>query len=511
MSLALLTLCLAGAGDPAAKDVAVEPGYHPWTNMPKGPGIVDLSSEGRALNNYVDGEGDEEQPRTDGPPEGWVYVGDQLLPKEIVLGLKAVDPEPNYAWEDIPGNKYPRKHTVYLNFDGGPMQGGADNSAENKSVLSNYSDHPGSGWGESTRASVAQGMQADMGKYGLRLMYQERPSKIVPYTMVMFGGTACSVTNMEDCGSGIGGVAPGGDCEAHGQRHVVYSFVNGSNTPSHEAGHVFGLDHTTNCSALMSYCGGGDKVYSTTCDGLCEEACQGPGTIGCRAVHESHCGAGSDRQNDDTELTFIFGGSEPDNEAPYVSILSPEDGLEVDSDGDVDLRAEVSDNYGGVGWKIIIEHDGEVVYDQVDYHKDNIDADANVALNLVRPDPGTYVITVRAEDHFDHITDDTVTFTAVPGGGDGGGDDGGDDGTDDGGTGGDDGDDGGGTGDGGGDDDGGSDDGGDDGGGGVPDDGWDDGRTDDEKGCGCSTQAAPQGTAALLLGLWALGLRRRRV
>jgi uncharacterized protein (TIGR03382 family) len=477
--------------------------------MPKGPGIVDLSYEGRALNDYVDGEDDEEETSHDeGPPEGWVVVGDQLLPEEIVLGLKAVDPEPNYAWEDVPGNKYPRKHTVYLNFDGGPLQGGADNSAENKSILSNYTDHPGSGWGSQTRASVAQGMQADMSRYGIRLVYQERPSKIVPYTMVMFGSNACAVTNAEDCG-GIGGVAPGGDCEAHGQRHVVYSFNNGSNTPSHEAGHVFGLDHTTNCSALMSYCGAGDKVFSTTCDGLCEEACQGPGTIGCRPVHEKHCGEGSNRQNDDIELTFIFGGNEPDTEAPFVNILSPEDGLEVDSDGDVDLRAEVSDNYGGVGWKIIIEHDGEVVYDQVDYHKDNIDADAHVALNLVRPEPGSYVITVRAEDHADHITDDTVTFTAVPGGGDGGGDDGGDDGT---GDGGDDGGDGG-TGDGSGDDggDGGDDggDGGDDGDGGGDIGPWDDGRGD-EKGCGCSTNAGPEGTAGLLLGLWVLALRRRR-
>jgi len=507
MSLALLTLCLAGPGNPAVQDVAVEPGYHPWTNMPKGPGIVDLSYEGRARNNYVDGEGDQEEgPHEEGPPEGWVQVGDQLLPEEIALGLKAVDPEPSYAWEDIPGNKYPRKHTVYLNFDGGPLQGGADNSAENKSILSNYTDHPGCGCGSQTRASIAQGMQADMGKYGLRLMYQERPSKIVPYTMVMFGSNACAVTNAEDCG-GIGGVAPGGDCEAHGQRHVVYSFNLGSNTPSHEAGHVFGLDHTTNCNALMSYCGNGDKVYSTTCDPLCEEACQGPGTIGCRAVHEEHCGAGSDRQNDDVELAFIYGGNEPDTEAPYVNILSPEDGTEVANGDDVDLRAEVDDNYGGVGWKVIIEKDGEVVYDQVDYHKDNVDADAHVALNLVRPEPGSYVVTVRAEDHADHVTDDSITFTVS---GEGGGDDGGtDDGGGDDGTGtGDGGDDGGGTGDGG--DDGGSDDGGDDGGGSGDIGPWDDGRDGDEKGCGCSTRGSPRGPVALLLGLWALGLRRRR-
>lgn len=509
MSLALLTLCLAGTANPAVRDVPVEPGYHPWTNMPKGPGIVDLSAEGRRLNHYVDGEDDhEETSEQEGPPDGWVHVGDQLLPEEIALGLKAVDPEPNFAWEDIPGNKYPRKHTVYLNFDGGPMQGGKDNSAENKSVLSNYSDHPGCGCGSQTRASVAQGMQADMAKYGLRLMYQERPSKTVPYTMVMFGGTACSVTNMEDCGSGIAGVAPGGDCEAHGQRHVVYSFVNSSNTPSHECGHVFGLDHTTNCSAIMSYCGGGDKVYSTTCDTLCEEACQGPGTIGCRAVHETHCGAGSNKQNDDIELSFIFGGNEPDNEAPYVNILSPEDGLEVPSGEDVDLRAEVDDNYGGVGWKIVIELDGEVVYDQVDYYKENIDADAHVALNLVRPDPGSYVVTVEAEDHADHVAQDVVTFTVTGDGG--GGDDGGTGdggGGDDGGTG-DGGGDGGGTGDGdgGGGDDGGSGDGGD--GGDIGP--WDDGRGDEEEGCGCSTRDAPQGTAALLLGVWALGLRRRR-
>ena len=45
------------------------------------------------------------------------------------------DAEPSAAWEDIEGNQYPRKHTLFLNFNGGVLQNGADNSAENQSML----------------------------------------------------------------------------------------------------------------------------------------------------------------------------------------------------------------------------------------------------------------------------------------------------------------------------------------------------------------------------------------
>ncbi|MGH0031498.1 MAG: hypothetical protein ACQGVC_17030, partial [Myxococcota bacterium] len=62
-----------------------------------------------------------------------------------------------------------------------------------------------------------------MAQFGIRVMYLERPNKTVPYTMVMIGGDWTD-TNIEDP---AGGVAPGTDCGALGQRHVVYTFASG--------------------------------------------------------------------------------------------------------------------------------------------------------------------------------------------------------------------------------------------------------------------------------------------
>jgi MYXO-CTERM domain-containing protein len=117
---------------------------------------------------------------------------------------------------------------------------------------------------------------------------------------------------------------------------------------------------------------------------------------------------GNDQQNEVAELSWIFGGNEPDLEPPTVEIVEPEDGLVLEQGSDARLRALVDDNYGGYGWRFIIEHDGEVVYDQVDYAKD-VDDQYRPALNFTKLEPGTYVFTVEAEDHADHLTSDSVT------------------------------------------------------------------------------------------------------
>jgi MYXO-CTERM domain-containing protein len=195
---------------------------------------------------------------------------------------------------------------------------------------------------------------------------------------------------------------------------VVYTFASGgwsataiANVNSQEAGHAWGMDHSLNCNSVMSYCGSGNGIFSNTCDGLCEQQCQG--AAGCRLFHEDFCGVGNDRQNEIEELTFIFGGNEPDLEPPSVEIVSPEDGLVLPEGADVNLRAIVDDDYGGYGWRFVISHQGEVVYDQVDYDRE-VDAQYRAALNLVNLEPGTYEIVVEAADHFDHTSSDVVTF-----------------------------------------------------------------------------------------------------
>jgi MYXO-CTERM domain-containing protein len=186
-----------------------------------------------------------------------------------------------------------------------------------------------------------------------------------------------------------------------------------ANTASQEAGHAWGLDHTLNCNSVMSYCGGftTDGRFSDTCDALCEEQCQGANSIGCRLNHETHCGEGSNAQNEDLELNYLFGGNEPDMQPPVCEILSPADGDHFASGASTSVRVEVDDDYGGMGWQVTIAKDGETVYDEIDFFKENIDADFNAALNLTMLEPATYTVTALCIDHGDNMGEHTITFT----------------------------------------------------------------------------------------------------
>jgi MYXO-CTERM domain-containing protein len=436
-SFALVVFSLAPAA--AAADPAVtagfaptsgDAGYHPYAKR-HGVRVIDLSARARAaaperylasptaqpdmqqLNRVMRGElpadPDGDQPRT-GLPEGWVQRGGMVLPAEIDDGSIVVEPETIFAVEDIPGNAYPRKHTLFLNFNGGMLSSGGDNSAENVSQLARNGVYPAWTQGEPKAIAIAQAVQADFAPFGVTVVYESRPEKVLPYTMQMMGGD-WQDTNID---SPAGGVAPGADCGALGQRHVVYTFDSAStvqmaNTASQEAGHAYGLDHTLDCNSVMSYCGGGDGSFREGCAGLCEAACQGPNSAGCQLTHEMFCGEGSFEQNDFDEMTWLFGTNEPDMEAPTAEIVSPTDGDTFDVGASVDFRALVADNYGGFGWLVRVEKDGEVILDEPRYDRE-VDEEYRAALNFSGLESGTYTVTIEVHDHFGQVGSDTISF-----------------------------------------------------------------------------------------------------
>jgi len=402
-------------------------GHDPYAVVPNGPAEIDVSEALRSPDKYRSAP--QEQPdlrklgagaRTTAPattpaqpgklPAGWVQLGEVVQREEIAMGLKEIDPEPSAAWEDIEGNQYPRKGTLYLNFNGGKLLGGgSDNSAENKSTLARTGMYPGFDKSEATALAIIQAVKEDMAELGVRIVYEKRPNKTVPYTMAMIGG-AWTDANLD---SPAGGVAPGTDCEARWQRHVVYVFDDAASTVGQEAAHAWGLDHTMGSDRIMSYQAGSNKHFGDNCQELCEEACQGPNSIGCRAIHEKYCGDGSQQQNDFDELHFIFGTNEPDTEPPTIVISEPAEGATFDSGSDVKLISDVNDNYGGVGWKLLVKKDGEVLIEQIAY-------DGVESWLLSKIPDGFYEVTIEAEDHADHIVAQTVTFTvgAAAGGSD---------------------------------------------------------------------------------------------
>ena len=487
-------------------------GYRPWLEGP-GPIEIDVSALGKervstpveqpdfwSLDEIAD-QASPDAPAAPGMlPPGWVQVGTVVVPEQVALGRPTADMEPTSAVEMIPGNKYPRKHTLFLNFGGGMLYYAPDNSAKNHSILAKPGVYPAYQGGEASALSIIQAVQAKVAPYGIRVLHDFRPSETVPYTMEMVGGSWTD-TNID---SPAGGVAPGANCGARWQRHVVYTFTGGgggntnavANTIAHEAGHSWGLDHSLNCNSVMSYCASGVATFVNQCSGLCEAQCQG--LASCRSTHDMFCGEGSNQQNDHAELSWIFGGNEPDIEPPTVEILEPAGDIEVETGSSVPIRVFVDDDYGGFGWKVMVRKDGVLILDEVDFEKESIDKDFLVAYRLTNLEDGVYEFTIEAEDHFEHVSRDTVTVVvgSAPTGstGDGGEGDEGDDGEDESGA------------------DGAVSGGGTDGG--TSDDGVatgdEGGFDDDDSGCACSATPRGGGTAAPLVLLLAAGLLRRR-
>ena len=392
-------------------------GYDPYAVAPPGTKRIDMSDVLRSPDKYRSTPVEQPDLSTLGKgavtsvtptavaatpsklPAGWVQIGEVVQREEIAMGLKAVDPEPSAAWEDVEGNQYPRKGTLYLNFIGGKLLGGgSDNSAENKSSLARTGQYPTYSKSEASALAMVQAVKEDMAELGVRVVYDKRPNKTVPYTMVMIGGDWTDA-NID---SPAGGVAPGTDCEAKFQRHVVYVFDNAASTVGQEAAHSWGLDHTMGGDRIMSYQAGSNKHFGDNCQELCEEACQGPGSIGCGTIHTKYCAEGA--QNDLDELHFIFGTNEPDTEPPEITISEPTDGAKFDSGTDVKLITDVNDNYGGVGWKLLVKQDGMVLIDEIAY-------DGAESWLLAKIPDGAYEVTIEAEDHADHIVSQTITFS----------------------------------------------------------------------------------------------------
>lgn len=419
---AILLLMGVTLGLPGAAVAADGERYDPYAKLGQGAHEFDMREVLRARHKYV--AEPVEQPDLSrlnaGPlssrsapsplppgqlPDGWVQIGEVVQRREVAERLKEVDPKPLPAWEDIEGNQYPRKGTVFLNFNGGMLKSGADNSAENKSNLARHNHpYPVFNGSEATALTLIQAVSQDLETLGIRIMYAKRPSKTVPYTMAMVGGSWTD-TNIS---SPAGGVAPGTDCEDRDQRNVVYAFDSSSATISQEIAHAWGLDHTLGTDRIMSYQGGTNKHFGDNCQALCEEQCQGPGTIGCRLIHEVYCGQSNEQQNDLAELAKIFGTTEPDTEPPTVNIAQPEgDLVELPTGSDIDVKADIHDNYGGVGWKLVVHKDGELIFDQVDY-------DQIGAWHFAKLPNGEYKVVLEAEDHAEHVVQDKLTILVGP-------------------------------------------------------------------------------------------------
>ena len=508
--LAAALVFLAGLRVHAAAAPVVK---NPFGPAPSGRNVIDLRETGANARPSVDppyppAPAFEELDAFAGPapapvpapavglPLGFVQVTDMIVPRAAAEPGALLVPDPDraladpgapssgkeacafpdavpagvYEGDDRPGGELPRRHTIYLNFVGGVLYSGGENSAENMSNIAR-SGHmfPVYTGGETKAIAVAQAVAVDFEFVQARIVYLERPPKILPYTMVMIGGSYTDTT-----AGPSGGVAPL-DCEDFGQRNVCYAFqntapaINQANVVSQEIGHTMGLGHTEGTDRIMGagYAGAfGDLVFGDECTPTIQVQGQSAACVG---VNKCHCGA-PDLQHDRNTLRWTYASPGPDVTPPEVTITEPQNGATFESGAAVPVRLDVWDDFGGYGWKLVLSDldSGEVLADQVDY-------DRQAAWDLVGLPDGRYEARAVIMDQADNTGEDVVTFqVGEPGVGP----------TSDGSTGGTDG-----TGTTGGTD-------------------TDGNASPSEDGCGCRAPVAPGGKAGFVL-LALLGRRRR--
>jgi MYXO-CTERM domain-containing protein len=239
-----------------------------------------------------------------------------------------------------------------------------------------------------------------MEPYGVRIAYDEVPPSHLPYAMVMMGGTSA----MLGLGGSVLGVSCSSDCGDRWWRDTTFAFTANSSsnnasllgtTALHEAAHAFGLGHIGDSSRVMNpFVGSANVTWATACTPYDAAT----GGINCQPTHDEFCDGGA--QNSHAELLAYFGENSPDVTPPEVTILSPEDGLELEVGGSVTIEADITDDHDGAGWRLVIpEADQEAVAFTFEkqWQLDNL------------PE-GTYTLRVEAIDHERNEGSDEVTI-----------------------------------------------------------------------------------------------------
>lgn len=378
-------------------------------------------------------------------PEGWVQQGGVVVPRAVAEGADVRSPDleditdpgrPSYDKvpgpdamdlclfpEETPGgiypgtftrgSEFPRHGTIYMNYVGGKMMSGGENSAINQSSLAKNADYPYYGGGEEKAVAVAQAVQNDFKDVAVRVVYLKRPPKRLPYVMIMMGG------NYTDTTAGpSGGVAPGADCEDNGLRNVCYAFVyneganSQANVASQEIGHTMGLGHTYGSDRVMAF---GYDAFSGIDMGFgeeCSEVLIAQGQSGyCAGVNKCHCASDGLQQHDVRTLQAIYAAPGPDMVPPTIEITTPADGAEFEKGQQIVVNVLPEDDFGGYGWDLTVKDaEGKVLAEVVDY-------DVSLQFVLGGLPSGTYTLTATVQDHADQIGEHTIAVTVLGEGG----------------------------------------------------------------------------------------------
>lgn len=435
-----------------------------------------------------------------------------------ILEQQGLPPQHAVAYDASPGVLYVAMEGITLT---GPCTDGATaNSAKRCSALVDAETNFPAYGNESQRAALFNQLASFYQPFDV-VLTTSAPPDWMPYTMAVIGGSAGNAGQP----GGVCGVA-NVQCDGLRRNHVSLTFPSScggaSATAAQETAHNWGLEHTNNTNDLMyPYAGQGSSQFVDNCMPISHAT--GDGITQCDYIHDDYCpGGGGEQQNSYEELLGVFGPRTPDDQAPRIVEIYPEDGstFSTEESFTVTARIEENSNFVAVKWSLeggdtTLTRCSNDVCDQdfnagVGFDPNEVDWDFTTLSN---PPAGQYVFTFEVLDAYGGYDSETVTVTVTEAGGTGdpsGGDESGGDAS-------------GGDETGGGDDSGGASSGGTGGAsasGGDPtaDDGGSDtegvGLTGDDggggEGCGCSQRRQSGPGAMLALLLLGLTVRRRR-
>jgi hypothetical protein len=323
--------------------------------------------------------------------------GDIVGPPELFAA-----PAPTAAPEDW---EYPpHRATIYLNFFGGEMTYGTNSAKMQSTCIQSKFKYPGFTGSEAQALAIISTFESLLAPYGVRVAYREAPPPELPYAMVMMGGRPGDI-GMD---TGILGVSCSSDCGDRWWRDTTLAFTAAAQpsqtntlatTALHEAAHAFGLAHIDTAFSspfvMHPYVDNSEKVWGDQC----EEYNDATGGINCQSTHDVWCGGGA--QNTHAELMAFFGPNSPDTVPPTVEILAPEDGVEVEAGTTVALAASVTDDHDGVGWKLMIYRDDQLLQEAPAF-------EFETDWSLAGLPAGVYRLRVQAIDHDANVGADEV-------------------------------------------------------------------------------------------------------
>ena len=336
-------------------------------------------------------------------------------PDQLTANIPTTAPwyRPELLNEDAPPPLAAQSGLLYVNFDGGKMNGcgwGNNDPKNNCSVIFQGTVLPFSG-NPAMRAAVVQYLRKDFADFNIAVT-DIRPGDNLDYDMEMVGDWNPPPQD------GFAGVAPSIDCFNNDGGEVSFTLDYSPSAGGiakailQEVAHTWGLEHVGSTGDLLypTTAGAADPAYQDECFQIVQLNQSNqvvPDTGQCKQQHLQFCGS-SNEQNSYRELLQIFGPSVPDLTPPTVNIVQPADGAQLE--GAFDLQIQAADETSPQLLAMTITGVGPSAFELDTAH---YPSPSDLKFPLKGLAAGDYTITVTVLDEDGNQSEDLVAFSVL--------------------------------------------------------------------------------------------------